>query len=337
MWTLTCLFLFAGLGFFPLQDSSQAVHAQSSPESISNKSGDTTPAVPTAQPVVTVHGLCDTGSSSTGQQKTCGGSRSMTRERFEALMSALNPDGQALPANARRTLAKTYAEYLAVETAVRKAGMENTPELREFLEWTRLRAITDYYRRSLQEKYKNPATEEIAAYYREHQADYERVKLARILVPRESASVKTPEFDLKALQAAKTAQARAAKGDDPARIQQDVYSALGLAEPLPVDLGNRKRADMLPEEAKGVFSLKPGEVTQIETEPKNYVIYKVMNKDIVPLEEVKTEISRAIYQQKFREAMKAVLDAAPAEFNQEYFGAETETSKVPAAPNPSLK
>ena len=222
MWTVTCLFVFAGLGFSPLQDSSPAAQAQNSVESLSSKSGDTTPAVATTQPVLTVRGLCD-NSSNTGQQKTCSGSKSMTREQFEALMSALSPDGRALPENARRNLAKTYADYLAVETAVQRAGMENTPELREFLEWTRLRAITDYYRRSLQEKYKNPATGEIEAYYHEHQTDYERVKLARILVPRESASVKTHEFDQKALQVAKEAQARAVKGDAPTNIQQDVY------------------------------------------------------------------------------------------------------------------
>lgn len=333
MWTVTCLFLLSFLGFSPLQESSPVAKTQGPSESVPSKSGNTTETVPATQPVLTVRGLCDTDSSNTGQQKTCGKSRSMTREQFEALMSALNPDAQALPANARRTLAKTYAEYLAVEAAARKEGMENTTELREFLEWTRLRAITDYYRRSLQEKYKNPSTAEIEAYYHEHQADYERVKLARILVPRESASIKTPEFDQKALQAAQEARARAVKGDDPTKIQQDVYKALGLVEPMPVDLGNRKRADMLPEEAKDVFSLKPGEITQVETETKNYVVYKAINKDIVPLEEVKAEIARAIYQQKFKEAMKAVLDAAPAEFNQEYFGAE----KAPAAPSPSLK
>ena len=337
MWTVTCLFVLAGLSFSPLQDSSNAAKAQSSSASISSKSGDTTTPVPATQPVLTVHGLCDTDASNTGRQKTCTGSRSMTREQLEALMRALNPDGQALPANARRTLAKTYTEYLAVETAVQKEGMENTSELREFLEWTRLRAITDYYRRSLQEKYKNPAAGEIEAYYHQHQADYERVKLVRILIPRESASIKTPEFDKKALQVAQEARVRAVKGDDPTDIQQDVYKILGLVEPMPVDLGSRKRADMLPEEAKDVFSLKPGEVTQVEIETKNYVVYKAINKDIVPLEEVKAEIARAIYQQKFREAMKAALDAVPAEFNQEYFGAETDTSKVPAAPSPSLK
>lgn len=337
MWTVTCLFLLAGLGFSPLQESPAAAKAQGSSESISGKSGDTMPAVPATQPVLTVRGVCDTNASNAGQQKTCSKSRSMTRQQFEALMSVLNPDGRALPANARRNVAKTYAEYLAVEAAVQKGGMENAPELQELLEWARLRAITDYYRHLLQEKYKNPAAAEIESYYHEHQADYERVKLARILVPRESASVKTPEFDQKALQAAKDARARAVKGDDPAKIQQDVYNTLGLVEPMPVDLGNRKRADMLPEEAKDVFSLKPGEVTQIEMESKNYVVYKAINKDIVPLEEVKTEIARAIYQQKFKEAIKAVLDAVPAEFNQEYFGAETETSKGPIAPSPSLK
>ena len=334
MWMITCLFLLAGLSFSPFQDSTATAPEQSSAEIASKKSADLPPAVASTQPVITIRGLCDKDSAgATPKQNTC--TRSVTRKEFEVLMNTLNPEGRAVPANARRNLARTYTEYVAIEAAMQHAGMENEPELRQLLEWTRLRAIADFYRHTLQEKYSNPAAADIEAYYHQHQADYERVKLARILVPRESASNKSSEFDQKALQVAKAAQARAVQGDDPAKVQQDAYNTLGLVEPLPVDLGARRRSDMVPEEARDVFSLNPGQVTQVKTEPGNYVIYKVINKDMVPLQEVKTEIARAIYQQKFREAMKTVIDAVPAEFNQEYFGAETEPPKPQVAPGPS--
>src|SRR5262249_7926721 len=141
-----------------------------------------------------------------------------------------------------------------------------------------------------------------------------------ILVPRENSSAADKEaFDKKALEAAKVARDRAAKGEDLSQIQKDTYAALGLNGAPPTDLGKRRRADLVTSEAADVFSLQAGGVSQVETEAKSYVIYKVLSKDALSEEEARTDISREIYQQKFKEAMKSVLDAAPAELNKEYF------------------
>jgi len=53
------------------------------------------------------------------------------------------------------------------------------------------------------------------------------------------------------------------------------------------------------------------------------VIYKVLSKDAMTEKEAEPEITREIYQQKFKAAMKSILGAAPAEFNKEYFGGIT--------------
>ncbi len=50
------------------------------------------------------------------------------------------------------------------------------------------------------------------------------------------------------------------------------------------------------------------------------MIYKLVSKDIKTEEQVKSDITKELYQKHFREAMKAVIDAAPAEFNEQYFG-----------------
>ena len=128
------------------------------------------------------------------------------------------------------------------------------------------------------------------------------------------------DFDKRALQAAQSAHERAAKGDDPGQIQKDAYSTLGLESPPATDLGNFRRADFLEKEADEVFSLQPGEISRVQTEPKSYVIYKVLSKETLPESQVKAEIAREIAQQKFKDAIKAVGDAAPAEFNEQYFG-----------------
>jgi parvulin-like peptidyl-prolyl isomerase len=210
-----------------------------------------------------------------------------------------------------------------VETAAREAGMEDTPEFRKLMVWTRLHATADFFRYTLEQKYRTPPDTEIEAYYHQHLADFETIDLIRILVPRVNASAPNKEaFDKKAREIADAAKARAVKGEDPQHIQNDANAALGIAGPTPVNLGNRRRADLIPEEAAELFSMKAGEVSRVETEPGSYVVYKVLSKDVVPLQDVKAVVAREIYQQKFKTAMKAVLDAVPAEFNEQYFGSE---------------
>lgn len=287
-----------------------------------------------AKPVITVHGVCEESKATpTADASAC--TTLITRAEFESLVKALNPAGQPFPSNTLRTLARNYAEFLAVEAAARKAGMEDTPEFRELMNWTRLRAVTDFYRHRLQEKYATPTQEEIDTYYQQHSADYEKVDLIRILVPRENHSaLNQQEFEKKARDAAESARASLVKGLDPLQIQKDTYIALGLAAPPHPALGERRRADMLSEEAAEVFSLQVGEVSQVEAESADYVVYKMAGKSMQPKEQVKSDISRMIMQQKFKDAMKAVLDAAPADFDEQYLkpAQTTPATKAPASP-----
>ena len=78
-----------------------------------------------------------------------------------------------------------------------------------------------------------------------------------------------------------------------------------------------------------------GEVGPLETEPKSYVIYKVISKDTLPKEQVKAEITREISQQKFNNALKTAIDSTHAQFNEQYFGepiSVASPAKPPALP-----
>lgn len=343
---LTRLLLFASMVVPSLQSPAQAPGEQnaslqkrgsvsSGPGAAkSQNSADVSSIVEAGQPVITIRGQCEESAQRTVENvRSC--SKVITREAFENLMNALNPGGQTITPKGRQNLAETYAEDVAMEAAARKTGLEETAEFREVMDWVRLRTIADLYRRTLQEKYRTPSPEEIEAYYKQQLASYERVKLVRILVPRENPSAADKnEFEKKALAAANRAHDRAAQGQDPAQIENDVYGALGLQAPPPTDLGNYGRSNFTEKEGGDVFSLKAGEVSPIEIEAKSYVIYKVVSKETLPLDQVRTEIARQISGQKFKDALKAALDATPAEFNEQYFGPGTTTSpaKVPAVP-----
>jgi parvulin-like peptidyl-prolyl isomerase len=313
----------------------QAHKDEGRPASSSQTTGELVSTVGATRPVITVHGVCkDAEGRAESRPGTC--DIVVTRQEFDDVIAALNPRKQPVPASARRSLARGYAEFLAFDAAARKAGMEDTPEFRALMDWTRLRTIFDLYRNKLQEQYHNLPEQEIDAYYREHFASYERVKLARILISRDAPTGQDKsEFDRKALEAARAARDRAIKGDDPEQIEKDAYAALGLSAPPPVDLGNRRRNDFVPEESTEIFGLKVGEVSKVETEPTNYVVYKVMGKEAQSKDELRSDIVREISQQKFKAAMKAIADSVHAEFNEEYFGPDTAADpavKTPAIP-----
>jgi hypothetical protein len=301
----------------------QAAEAQAA--SVPAKPPDSAPSVGDTQPVITIRGLCAENAGSAGKTgNPC--SKEITRKDFERLMNALNPGGQTISTSGRQNLAQAYVEALAFADAARKAGTEDTEEFREVMFWVRLRTIADLYRRNLQEKYRNPEPAEIDTYYQEHLGSFERVHLLRILVPREnvprenSSGSDKNEFDKKALAAAQAARKRAVNGEAVEQIQKDVYASLGLEQPPATDLGSYQRADFLEKEAADVFSLQAGEVSPLETEIKSYVIYKVASRETLKKDQVKAEIIHEIAQQKYRDALKAVMDSAQADFNEQYFG-----------------
>lgn len=294
-------------------------------ENAAAPSGSATPsgsAVAPSVPVITIPGLCDESAASV-PGKQAGACRTViTRGDFEKLMNALNPEGQPVSQSGRQNLAQAYVEALAFAGAAQKAGMDRNEAFREVLYWARLRTMADLYRRKLQEDYRNPSAEEIDSYYQQHRASFERVRLLRVLVPREDfAGGDKSEFEKKALAAAQAAHARAQNGDDFEQIQKDVYAGLGLERAPGVNIGSFHRGDLMENEAAEVFSLKPGEISRLQVELKSYVIYKVAAHETPTKAEVSAEITHQIAQQKFRDALKAVMDSAPAEFNQEYFGA----------------
>lgn len=93
----------------------------------------------------------------------------------------------------------------------------------------------------------------------------------------------------------------------------------------------RRRASLPPEVSDRVFALQPGQVSEVETEPFSFVIYKVEEKHVLPLERVREEIRREIEKKKMDAVLKSVLDGIRADLNENYFGAAN-PSQTPSGP-----
>jgi hypothetical protein len=276
--------------------------------------------------VITLHGVCGS-SGGANQEKDASCKTVVSRREFEFLANSINLGGKPITMGARQNLAKTYAEYLVYERPAKQAGLENTDRYAEIMRWLRLRMLTDLLREQIAEQYRSPSDAEVARYYQENIAEFERVHVARIMVPRsvplpgdEKLETDKQEQDKKLLSKARKARERAIKGDDPEQIQKDLYSALGLGAVPPTDLGKQARKDFIAEESEELFSLKPGDVSKIEAEPASYVIYKVIGRETQPEGEVKERISREIARRNIDKANQAITQSVQPEYNEKYFG-----------------
>ncbi len=280
----------------------------------------TAPVVVASEPLITIHGQCEDPTIKTSAATNpC--TTIVTREAFEELINSMNIADKAITSKTRRDLAETYAQYLIFERLATKAHLAGTPQFAEIMRWWRLRTLADLYRRNLQEQFQHSSDQEVHAYYVEHILAYERIRVARILVPRARGTTdEAKHSDAKALEEARLARERMAKGEDPALVQKDVYSALGI-ESLPLtDIGSVGRSGFPHEQSDELFSLGPGQVSKVEIEIASYVIYKITSKETLGETAVKDEISRQISQRKFDEAIRTVNESAKPEFNEAYFG-----------------
>jgi hypothetical protein len=280
--------------------------------------------VSSSEAVITIHGVCKEGTPVSSCTSV------VTKDEFEALLNAVNIGGEPIGLDARRRFAQAYTESLVFEQAARRAGIENSEQFARILRWLRSRTLADIYRHSIQSRYRVPTPSEIDAYYKQNLSSYQTVRLARIFIPREYFSITDKAgFERKAQEAAIAARERIVKGDDPEQIQKDAYAALGIAAPPPTDMGTSRRTQFVPHEGDEVFSLNPGEVSLVETEPKSYVVYKVISKDTLGENQVKDEISREVSRQNIKAAIQAIVDSAPAKLNEQYFGSIGSSSPPP--------
>lgn len=292
--------------------------------------------LPEDAPVITVHGVCATaargGSTSSAPCVTA-----ITKDQFETIVSAMtfNTPGQALTPATMRIFAENYVQSLTLADAAARAGVDQDPRFHELMNIMRLRLLADAYRHSLQEKYGNPSAQEVEAEYNSNPARFDQVTLDRIFIPKfnpKSPREDRAEFEKKARQVADEIRARAAKGEDFNKLHADAYKLLGLIPPLTTDIGARRLTGLPPEVQQEIAALKPGEVSQVGSQAAGFTVYKVRNREPLPLQQVKGEIVREISRKKMDEALKAAQARVHAVLEEQFFG-----PKGPQLPPPAAK
>ena len=119
---------------------------------------------------------------------------------------------------------------------------------------------------------------------------------------------------------AESLRARAAAGEDFAKLQKEAFTAAGTKVESPTVSMPKVRRTGLPPAHAAVFDLKPGEVSAVLSDSGGHYVYKVVSKEQLPLDQVKEEIRGTLRTQRVRDAMDKVQNSFKTETNEAYFG-----------------
>jgi hypothetical protein len=256
--------------------------------------------------VITVNGFCADPAQTGTACKTV-----ITRAQFERLTDALQP-GMSLAL--RLNVANAYARNLRMAAAAEKRGLDKTPEFEEEMRYARIQLLAQDLTRALQADANNINEADLVDYYAKNQSSYEQATLARIFVPRskqtgatqakqEDAQTKADEDAM--MKVAAELRVRAVNGEDPDKLQIEAYAEAGIPRTNSDTKMEKVRRAALPPQHEAVMEMKPGEVSEVFSDPGGaHFIYKMISKQTLTLEEAKTEIRGAISGQRYRESMK---------------------------------
>lgn len=222
-----------------------------------------------------------------------------------------------------------------------KMGLDKGPRYEDLVRLSHLQVLAQELSRSLQEKAAQISDKEIEDYYHNNAAAYEEANVQRLLIPKakqlEASKENLSEADTqKREQEAEAAmkseadalQARAAAGEDLGKLQKESYEFAGLKTTPPnINMGKIRRTS-LPAGHASVMDLKPGETSQVISDPTGYFVYKVGDKDTIPLDKVRQDIQGTMRAKRFQDSMQAVQQSATPSYDENYFGA-------PATPAPA--
>jgi hypothetical protein len=315
------------------------------------RENDDQPAPPSASSVapdaavLTIKGLCARATASSAASPSNPSCQTViTRAQFEKLTDALLAN---MKPSMKRQIASSYPNLLAMAREAEARGLDKTPRVEERIGFSRLQILSQELIRQIDEESAKVSNKEIEDYYHDHAAAFAQASLERVFIPNrkqmdplpkekatpEALKAQRKESEDAMTQVAEQLRARAAAGEDFVKLQKDAYAAAGATDVPPnPSLGQLRFGSLQPAHASA-FDLKPGQVSQVLSDSTGHYIYKLDDKGIEPLDELKDEIHKTLQNQHREETIQAIQHPIITEINQAYFGT-TEKNGVSQGPKP---
>lgn len=275
--------------------------------------------------VLTVKGVCADSDRQGADCKTA-----VTRAQFEKLTDSLQPN---MPMAIRRNLASQYAVMLLMTEAAEKRRLDKGPKFDEMMRLARMQILARELGRALKDESEKISDTDFEEYYRKNAANFEQADFLKLYVPRTKQIVnskpdeKEEEFEAKQKagedemsKLANALRARAIKGEDFEKLQKEAFEAAGFKGAPPDPKMSKVRRTTLSSKQVVAMDLKPGELSELISDPSGYYVYKMISKENMTLDAAKEEIRGTLSAQRYREAMQAFQKPDNAELSDAYFG-----------------
>jgi PPIC-type PPIASE domain len=323
--------LLASLAWHQSTNSRSVLEAQTTPamKAAARDLGHRSEISNTAQdkPLITISGLCDNPSADKSAASNC--QTVITRAQFEKVIGAIQP---GMPAHARREFALHYADVLVMSRKAEQMGLDKKPNFDEQMRLARIQVLSRELEKVIQEQTSQISEKDIEDYYCNNATRFEKAKIDRIYVPKIQQSLPTSDKELRdsetsmrsrkseeAMKAeADNLRARAIAGEGFTKLQADAYEIAGIKTAAPNTTLTIRRISLPPSQVS-VMDLKPGEVSEVLSDPNGYDIYKIETKDKLSLDQAREEIKAILRSLHKQDAMRDIEDSTNTTLDESYF------------------
>ena len=295
-------------------------------------------------PVITIPGLCDKPAAPTAKAAEC--KTVVSRAEFEQLVNAVAP---TIAPAARKQLATQYGMALVMVHKAHEMGLDKGPKFEELIRVARIGVITKELNQQLQDDASKIQDKDVEAYYRTNEGAFQQADLERVFIPRskqvveakdkpvdDAAKKSQHESEETMKKLADSLRTRAAAGEDFEKLQEEAAAAADFKGKPPTKLGKVRRTSLPPDQAQ-IFDLKPGEASQLITTPNGYLIYKIGEKDTLPMDKVRDEIFSTLRSQRMQDTLHKIQSSATPQLNDQYFSEAPAAGPASEPGNPAVK
>lgn len=276
------------------------------------------PAVAPDDLVIQISGACQTPPGEFAVRDCI---RGVTREEFDALVAATNPNATE---GDREKLAENVGRLIILSNEARKRGLPKDPKVHELLRMLQIQELASLLlSQSEQQAAAGLSDPEIESFYQSHMADFQSAELIRLTIPRTNTDVASPEDAAYA----ESIRTRCSAGEDPAKLQSESFQRASHDMKEPEDLKNQKRAQYK-ESEQLIFGLKPGECAVIANDKGDFHLYKMIRMVTPSIVEVRGAIVQKMKSERVKNDLDGLVKQHAIRLNNKYFPAAPPTDSL---------
>ena len=267
------------------------------------------------------------------------GTQNVTAGQIKGVINVLPVAVQrSIATQGLKPIGEQYSLMLMLSQRAASQGLDQSPEFKEKMDLQRMQWLSqDEYKKLADDVQVTP--DETNKYYADHQKDFEQIQVRQISVRKKPPNAKPDSPGLSDADAEKRAEdIRQAlmKGEDANKVSDEYKMAnVVFFDPNPRPM---RRGQLPGEMDKAAWSLKDGEVSDVQKNPMNLYFIQVVKHDQPSMQDVSKEIETKIKEEKFKNTLDNLKQQANIWLDPQYFappaGAKPEADEVPAQPKP---